>query len=106
KDLIEPYEPSNQIQASSMTITDSLLIVLPLAGRGSLTVLSAEAEESTVVAGKLAATTKTPTIQPGTYSQSELDAATYFANQGHDVTLRMPTGTRAGGWYLRFSCKL
>ncbi|KAF0237095.1 MAG: YD repeat-containing protein, partial [bacterium] len=37
KDLIEPYEPSNQIQASSMTITDSLLIALPLAGRGSLT---------------------------------------------------------------------
>lgn len=36
-------------------------------------------------------------IEGGDYSQSELDAAKYLADQGNDVVLRPPSGTRANG---------
>jgi len=37
------------------------------------------------------------TVMPGEYSTSEQAAAEYLANQGNDVVLRPPVGTRAGG---------
>lgn len=36
-------------------------------------------------------------IEGGEYSGSELNAAEYMANQGNEVILRPPTGTRAEG---------
>jgi filamentous hemagglutinin len=36
-------------------------------------------------------------VEGGSYSASEQNAARYMSEQGHDVTLRPPSGTRAGG---------
>lgn len=42
-------------------------------------------------------TGKLTIIEGGNYSASEIEAAEYMKNLGYDVTLRPPTGTRAGG---------
>lgn len=55
-----------------------------------------ELEQSTVLPGNTGGGSLS--IDPtGTYSESEVNAAQYLADQGHEVQLRPPAGTRSGG---------